>query len=128
MTSVHADSSLSAIKPIASRTLRLCGNPVLIQLWAPVPPETGTGPWSCRVQITGIEPAVDRAVVGEDSLQALVMAMRGLRVLLRAQLPWLRWLDDEGAHLGLPLVLDDLESELAVAEALWETEKLRRQS
>jgi hypothetical protein len=107
---------------IASRTYELGRRRVEVRLLAPKRTKTE---WECTIEVDGVEPPIRRPVYGEDSMQALTLAVKSLRIVLANRLRDLRWFDDTGESLGLPFVIDGTEPELAVAQALWQAEVAR---
>lgn len=90
--------------PVARRVLRVVGSPertVAISIGSPtldLDPDF-PGVWGCAVSIEGM--GSDRAL-GEDSLQALLLAVELVRKKLDESGLALSWLDDEPGHLGIP--------------------------
>lgn len=93
--------------PVARRVLRVVGSPertVVVSLGAPtldLEPDF-PGVWGCPISIEGIAGmGADRAL-GEDSLQALLLAVELVRRKLDESGLVLAWLDDEPGHLCIP--------------------------
>ena len=88
-------------KPIAQRTFTVDGRDVICSFFAPVPDEDC---YRCRYEIEWAEGTKSRSVAGEDTVQALLLAMQEVHTnLLAARNNGQRqvmWLDQ--LHLGLP--------------------------
>lgn len=94
----HADEEW-----IAEREFRTAdGHSVIMSIGRPT--RTATGEWSCAVRVTGIESPEITEAFGEDSVQALLMAlsMARARVELLRRLHGLTWLGAD--DLGISLV------------------------
>jgi uncharacterized protein DUF6968 len=78
---------------------------VVVQIGRPAPfPDTPDRDWYCPWVIQGLNTPVQHEAVGVDALQALLMALSGLRAELQSigRGGKLTWLDDD--DLGLRLV------------------------
>jgi hypothetical protein len=98
-------SEASAVT-IASRQLALLpsGRPVLVELDAPR--RRRTGEWACAYRIRGLGRARSAQAFGQDSLEALQLALVALRRELEPFGPRLTWTGEPG-ELGLPLLIPD---------------------
>lgn len=95
-----ADANAKAV-PIATRQLRTASTPsrsVVVRLFAPQ--QEGNN-WSCVFEIATDRTEQTRAF-GVDSMQALQMAIEGIRVTLQSLPEPLVWLDELG-FLGFPM-------------------------
>jgi hypothetical protein len=100
------DGAAPATRTIASRRLTLVpsGRPVLVELDAPV--RRGTGEWACTWRVRGIGRARTGRALGEDSLQALQLALTVVRRALEPFADRLTWTGEPG-ELGLPEPIPD---------------------
>ena len=65
------------------------------------PEQVADDEWCCRFSVEGAEPgSVDRAY-GIDSLQALVLALEGVRLAVECRRDQLSWLGGPSGELGL---------------------------
>jgi hypothetical protein len=92
--------------PIAARRLTLVpsGRPVLVELVAPR--ERRGGSWDCAYRIRGLGRMRAGRALGEDSLQALQLALEAVRRELEPFGARLTWTGEAG-ELGLPASVPD---------------------
>jgi hypothetical protein len=92
--------------PIAARRLALVpsGRPVLVELVAPR--ERREGSWDCAYRIRGLGRMRAGRALGEDSLQALQLALEAVRRELEPFGARLTWTGEAG-ELGLPASVPD---------------------
>lgn len=84
------------MKRIATRTFKDTKTERKIVANVFEPKETRDGTWSCRIVIRGLRKAVQTDVLGEDSLQALQIAIQGIRFHLEQSDRPITWLDEAG--------------------------------
>jgi hypothetical protein len=103
---VTGDGGALPATTIASRRLTLVpsGRPVLVELDAPLPRRSGE--WACAWRIRGIGRARTGRALGEDSLQALQLALTAVRRALEPFADRLTWTGEPG-ELGLPEPIPD---------------------
>jgi hypothetical protein len=96
----------AAARTIASRRLTLVpgGRPVDVELDAPA--RRRTGEWACAYRIRGIGRVRAGRALGEDSLQALQLAVAAVRQALEPFAAQLTWTGETG-ELGLPEPIPD---------------------
>lgn len=115
---------------VAQRTLRrrADGKPFHVVLYAPVREHLSPEEWACSVGVR-IARQPERVLStgrGVDSLQALVMALVGLRKALQEEADGLVWLGEPG-EIGVPLVVAEHDPTfLNVIDALVQTEYAHR--
>jgi hypothetical protein len=76
---------------IAKRTLKRVDLPGSVLIQVGIPRRRRTGEWACPYQIVGLEEERVRRALGEDSIQALHLALEGIRMDLKpfeSQLTW----------------------------------------
>jgi hypothetical protein len=87
---------------IASRTLTDdSGNEVTVALGTPyaVSPEE----WACPYKVSGLSPAEEvREAHGSDAVQALLLALEGIRFVLSESTKPLTWTGGEPGDTGIP--------------------------
>ncbi|MGH7563122.1 MAG: DUF6968 family protein [Gemmatimonadota bacterium] len=77
------------------------GKPVRIRVERPG--QVADDEWCCRFSVEGAAPgSLDRAY-GIDSLQALVLALEGIRLAVEGKRDQLSFMDGPPGQLGLPL-------------------------
>lgn len=112
---------------IAERTFEQDGKQLVLRIERPMrDPDAKHGEWTCRVLIRRHGGTEEFTASGEDSLQALIVAVASLRKVLREELPSLSWLGEQGL-VGLPIVTQGYDrEETEFTELLLETEARRR--
>lgn len=86
---------------VATRGLRTAsGRKVVATLYRPV--RKGPTDWRCTFSITGLGEPLEVTVRGIDGLQALTVAIDGVRFHLERAPEPLIWLDGEPGDFGLP--------------------------
>jgi hypothetical protein len=91
---------------IATRTFRdEAGTLVVATLCEPIMAEVDE--WRCDFRISGLSHDIEGHANGVDGMQALTMALEGLRVQLKNAAVTLRWLDGEPGALGLTRPIPD---------------------
>ena len=91
--------------PIATRRLSVADQPgrvVLVTIGHPEPDPNPTGDWRCSFYIEGIDDSGPRVVHGADSLQALLIALEGVRKKLDASGLALVWQNEEPGNICIP--------------------------
>ena len=96
--------TLSSFPTIAERVFEMVeeGRRMELRLRLGIPKDTGKQDFTCPVQISGLESDRVFEIVGEDSLQALQLALKFAGTLLQAkreQGTQITWLDE--SDLGL---------------------------
>lgn len=86
------------MKRIASRTFKDTKTEKKIVANVFEPKQTKAGTWSCRIVIRGLRKAIQTDVLGEDSLQALQIAIQGIRFHLEQSGRPITWLDEPGDY------------------------------
>lgn len=95
------------VSPVARRSLKVLGSDSRTVVVSIGQPKLGLDPefpevWGCAISIEGITgTGADRAL-GEDSLQALLLAVELVRKRLDESGLALAWLDDEPGHTCIP--------------------------
>lgn len=90
-----------AFNVIATRELRTVstGAPVTVSIGAPQP---GTNDdWWCPYLITGLTKRVSDSGVGVDAMQALILAIEGIRRAIESDSEKFSWEGEDGDH-GFP--------------------------
>ena len=116
-------------RSIASRVLRAPGGKVVrIVLGSPYQdPKDPNGDWSCPFEVTGLDEELRGEGHGVDSLQAVIEALRGIRLTLGSRSRDLCWLSDTEGDVGLPMIVGyDEPGYTALLESIIEAENLRR--
>lgn len=94
--------------PIAKRELTVADNPdraVLISIGCPAPDPDPSGDWTCSYHVEGILDSGPHVVHGADSLQALLIALEGVRKKLDASGLVLVWNDEEPGNFCIPRMI-----------------------
>jgi hypothetical protein len=89
--------------PIATRPLQLEGDlskKVLLSIYAPE--QVSEGEWRCGFQVTGLGNDQPSYAHGNDGVQALILAVEGLRVALADSGARLAWAGGEPGDHGIP--------------------------
>lgn len=87
---VSRDAPVIAVRELRTAEQRV----VTVSLRLPSPhPE---GDWECGYSITGLEPGCVDSAKGVDSIQALIMALEGIRVFLESSGAEFSWEGGEG--------------------------------
>ena len=86
---------------VATRLFRAAdGRTVIATIYEPVMARPDE--WKCDFRISGLSEDVKSYAQGVDSMQALAMAIQGLRVHLEAVDATLTWFDGEPGDSGIP--------------------------
>src|SRR5262245_17079877 len=91
--------------PIAVRRLAVAGEPdrvVVVTIGKPRPDPDPSGDWMCSFLVEGIPNARRLRAHGVDALQALLMAVEGVRAELVASGLTLTWEGGEAGDVGIP--------------------------
>ena len=89
------------LQPAAKRTfLRSDATNVVATIYTPV--ELVDGTWGCEFEIVGLIAPVRTVVRGVDGLQALTVAIEGVRVTLAQSGEMLVWEEHEPGDSGIP--------------------------
>jgi hypothetical protein len=90
---------------VAERVLRhaTAGTDVVARIFAPVPIDE-TSEWSCKIEIQGLERPYEKPIIGVDSFQAMVLALKLLCTYLEKHEAELAFLDGAPGDIGLPLI------------------------
>ena len=112
---------------VARRTFDREGGRLELEVQEPIQdPASAHGAWTCKVVVRRDGRCEESVVSGEDSLQALIVAIGNLRRVLREDIPSLRWVGELG-FVGLPIVTEGYDpQETDYIEHLLETEARRR--
>lgn len=92
-------------KPIAVRRLAVVGEPgreLIVTIGKPRPDPKPGGDWMCSFLVEGLPRTRRRAAHGVDALQALLMAVEGVRATLDASGLQLAWEGGEPGDTGIP--------------------------
>jgi hypothetical protein len=90
---------------IASRTLKDAETGATLVVSLGVPQQVTPEEWTCAFHIDGIPPDEDQQSHGVDGLQALVMAIEGIRVTLARSGRSLTWEGGEPGDHGIPQIV-----------------------
>lgn len=83
----------SALRPMATRSLRTeRGSEVTVKLFEPVMLSEET--WECEFEISGLPAEVRQQAPGNDGLQAIIVAIDGIRAFLERSGETLTWGED----------------------------------
>lgn len=94
------DGAEGRSRVVATRSFQNdAGSTVVATVFEPTMPEEDK--WACRFQISGLPTDVDERAYGVDGMQALMMALEGIRVHLERSGATLIWLDGEPGVLGM---------------------------
>jgi hypothetical protein len=88
-------SSLVAVRHLRTAS----GREVIVKLFRPV--RKSTDDWHCTFRIAGLSEPIEARGRGMDALQALTVAIDGIRVHLEQSPEPLSWLDGEPGDIGL---------------------------
>lgn len=73
------------------------------------------GAWACEYEVRGLSFPIRERLIGEDSLQALFIALQSLSQGLQVSAAHLTWLDGPPGAIGIPFIMlfsNELNKEL----------------